>query len=124
MVENAVFETAQYLNYEMIKKFPIGEDIKVMGMRKGDQIILTCAVPFISTQIQDLAEYIEVRKSVHNSLQAYAEKLTPGRKLTVDVNTADDDANSEVYLTMTGTSAECGDDGRWTTVVSAVCFCG
>jgi S-adenosylmethionine synthetase len=111
MVENAVFETAQYLNYEMIKKFPVGEDIKVMGMRKGDQIILTCAVPFISTQIQDLAEYIEVRKSVHNSLQAYAEKLTPGRKLTVDVNTADDDANSEVYLTMTGTSAECGDDG-------------
>jgi len=111
MVENAVFETAQYLNYEMIKKFPVGEDVKVMGMRKGDQIILTCAVPFISTQIQDLAEYIEVRKSVHNSLQAYAEKLTPGRKLTVDVNTADDDANSEVYLTMTGTSAECGDDG-------------
>jgi len=21
-------------------------------------------------------------------------------------------------------TAECGDDGRWTTVVSAVCFCG
>ncbi|MGB7538893.1 MAG: methionine adenosyltransferase [Anaerolineales bacterium] len=111
MVENAVFETAQYLNYELIKKFPVGEDIKVMGMRKGDQIILTCAVPFISTEIQDLAEYIEVRKGVHNSLQTYAEKLAPGRKLTVDVNTADDDANGEVYLTMTGTSAECGDDG-------------
>jgi S-adenosylmethionine synthetase len=29
----------------------------------------------------------------------------------VDVNTADDDAAGEVYLTMTGTSAECGDDG-------------
>ena len=111
MVENAVFETAQYLNYELIKKFPLGEDVKVMGMRKGDQIVLTCAVPFISTEIQDLAEYIEVRKGVHNSLQAYAEKLTPGRKLTVDVNTADDDAAGEVYLTMTGTSAECGDDG-------------
>jgi S-adenosylmethionine synthetase len=111
MVENAVFETAQYLNYELIKKFPVGEDVKVMGMRKGDQIILTCAVPFISTEIQDLAEYVEVRKSVHNSIQAYAEKLAPGRKLTVDVNTADDDARGEVYLTMTGTSAECGDDG-------------
>ena len=111
MVENAVFETAQYLNYELIKKFPLGEDVKVMGMRKGDQIILTCAVPFISTEIQDLAEYIEVRKGVHNSLQTYAEKLAPGRKLTVDVNTADDDAAGEVYLTMTGTSAECGDDG-------------
>ncbi|MBN2083665.1 MAG: methionine adenosyltransferase [Anaerolineales bacterium] len=110
-VENAVFETAQFLNYELIKKFPVGEDIKVMGMRKADQIILTCAVPFISTEIQDLGEYIEARKGVHNSLQTYAEKLAPGRALTVDVNTADDDASGEVYLTMTGTSAECGDDG-------------
>jgi S-adenosylmethionine synthetase len=110
-VETAVFESAQYLNYELIKKFPVGEDIKVMGMRKGDQIILTCAVPFISTEIQDLNEYIEVRKAVRNSIQDYAEKLVKGRTLTVDVNTADDDAAGEVYLTMTGTSAECGDDG-------------
>ena len=110
-VENAVFETAQYLNYELIKKFPVGEDVKVMGMRKGDAIILTCAVPFISTEIQDMTEYQEVRKAVRNSLQAFAEKLTPGRTMLVDVNTADDDASGEVYLTMTGTSAECGDDG-------------
>ena len=110
-VENAVFETAQYLNYELIKKFPVGEDVKVMGMRKGDAMILTCAVPFISTEIQDMSEYQEVRKAVRNSLQAFAEKLTPGRTMLVDVNTADDDASGEVYLTMTGTSAECGDDG-------------
>jgi S-adenosylmethionine synthetase len=110
-VENSVYETAQYLNYELIKKFPVGEDVKVMGMRKGDAIILTCAVPFISTRIQDLGEYVEARKGVRDSIQAYSEKFAPGRKVTVDVNTADDDANGEVYLTMTGTSAECGDDG-------------
>jgi S-adenosylmethionine synthetase len=110
-VENAVFESAQYINYKLIKKFPIGEDVKVMGMRKGDSIVLTCAVPFISTQVKDLAEYAEARKGVHDSVQAYAEQLAPGRSLTVDVNTADDDAAGEVYLTMTGTSAECGDDG-------------
>jgi S-adenosylmethionine synthetase len=110
-VENAVFESAQYINYELIKKFPIGEDVKVMGMRRGDSIVLTCAVPFISTKVKDLAEYTEARKGVHDSVQAYAEKLAPGRSLTVDVNTADDDAAGEVYLTMTGTSAECGDDG-------------
>jgi S-adenosylmethionine synthetase len=110
-VETAVYESAQYLNCELIKKFPVGEDVKVMGMRKGDAIILTCAVPFISTEVQDLSEYVEVRKGVRDSIQTYAEKLTPGRKTTVEVNTADDDANGEVYLTMTGTSAECGDDG-------------
>jgi S-adenosylmethionine synthetase len=110
-VETAVFESAQYLNYELISKFPVGEDVKVMGMRKGDEIVLTCAVPFISTKIQDLGEYKEIRQSVRDSVQTYAEKFAPGRKITVDVDTADDDASGEVYLTMTGTSAECGDDG-------------
>ncbi|MBN1439788.1 MAG: methionine adenosyltransferase [Anaerolineales bacterium] len=110
-VETAVYESAQYLNYELIKIFPVGEDVKVMGMRKGDQMVLTCAVPFISTEVKDLGEYLEARKGVRDSVQAFAEKLAPRRTLTVDVNTADDDAGGEVYLTMTGTSAECGDDG-------------
>jgi len=33
--------------------------------------------------------------------------------------------SGDIVRTMNITSAaECGDDGRWTTVVSAVCFCG
>lgn len=110
-VENAVYESAQYINYELIKQFPVGEDVKVMGMRRGDGIILTCAVPFISTEVKDMAEYVEVRRAVCGAMQNFAEKLTPGRTIQVDVDTADDDASGEVYLTMTGTSAECGDDG-------------
>jgi S-adenosylmethionine synthetase len=110
-VEESVYETAQYINYELIKKFPVGEDIKVMGMRRGNDIVLTCAVPFISTEVKDLDEYQEARKGVRDSIQAYSEKFAPKRKLAVEVNTADDDASGEVYLTMTGTSAECGDDG-------------
>ncbi len=110
-VETAVYDSTQYINYDLIKKFPVGEDVKVMGMRRGDKIVLTCAVPFISTEIKDMTEYVELRRAVRSSVQTYAEKLTPGRAMTVDVNTADDDASGEVYLTMTGTSAECGDDG-------------
>jgi S-adenosylmethionine synthetase len=110
-VEESVFETAQYINYDLIKKFPVGEDVKVMGMRRGDSILLTCAVPFISTEVKDLDEYQEARKGVRDSIQAYSGKFAPGRKMAVEVNTADDDAAGEVYLTMTGTSAECGDDG-------------
>jgi S-adenosylmethionine synthetase len=110
-VEESVFETAQYINYDLINKFPVGEDVKVMGMRRGDSILLTCAVPFISTEIKDLDEYQEARKGVRDSIQAYSGKFAPGRKMAIEVNTADDDAAGEVYLTMTGTSAECGDDG-------------
>jgi S-adenosylmethionine synthetase len=110
-VENAVYETAQYINYDLLSQFPVGEDVKVMGMRRGDRIILTCACPFISTAVKDMAEYVEVRRAVRSAVQTFAEKLAPGRTLTVDLDTADDDASGEVYLTMTGTSAECGDDG-------------
>ncbi len=52
--ENAVFELAQYLNYDLLSQFPIGEDIKVMGMRRGEQIVLTCAVPFIAPLLKDM----------------------------------------------------------------------
>jgi S-adenosylmethionine synthetase len=110
-VETAVFESAQYLNYELINQFPIGEDVKVMGMRRGDDILLTCAVPFIGPQVKDLTEYLEAKRSVQESVQAFAQKLTQRRRMKVDVNMADNDETGEAYLTLTGTSAEMGDDG-------------
>lgn len=110
-VETAVFESAQYLNYELINQFPIGEDVKVMGMRRGDDILLTCAVPFLGPELKDIAEYQEAKHSVQEAVQAFAQKLSRRRRMKVDVNTADNEATGEVYLTLTGTSAEMGDDG-------------
>jgi S-adenosylmethionine synthetase len=45
------------------------------------------------------------------AVQAFAQKLTPRRRVSVQVNTADREEAGEVYLTLTGTSAEMGDDG-------------
>jgi S-adenosylmethionine synthetase len=109
--ENAVFELAQYLNYDLLSQFPIGEDIKVMGMRRGEQIVLTCAVPFIAPFLKDIAEYREAKQGVLAALQTFAQKLAPRHVVRVDVNTADGDTPGELYLTLTGTSAEMGDDG-------------
>ena len=109
-LENAVYQTAQYINYDLINQFPIGEDVKVMGARLGDEIILTCAIPFIATAIKDVDEYREVKDAVQNAVQKSANELN-SRSVKVDVNTADDEASGAVYLTLTGTSAECGDDG-------------
>lgn len=109
-LEHAVYETAQYVNYELIDQFPIGEDVKVMGARIGDQIVLTCAIPFIATEIKDLSEYREIKAAVSQAVQQYAISLD-SRSVRVDVNTGDDEEAGAVYLTLTGTSAECGDDG-------------
>jgi len=109
-LENVVYETCQYINYQLREEFPVGEDVKVMGARFGGEVILTCAIPFISTLVKDAAEYIEVRGAVQKAAAEYAKKLE-SRVTRVDVNTADQDGTRNVYLTLTGTSAECGDDG-------------
>jgi len=109
-LEHAVYETAQYINYELIDQFPIGEDVKVMGMRRNGALILTVALPFIAGQIDDRTTYVEARDAARAAIQDYAVHLDH-RDVTVAVNTADDVENDSVYLTLTGTSAEMGDDG-------------
>jgi S-adenosylmethionine synthetase len=109
-LENAVYETAQYINYQLLNQFPVGEDVKVMGMRQGDEMMLTVAMPLIATQIRDITEYQEVKQATEVAIQTFASQLDE-RKVVVAVNTGDDEANDSIYLTLTGTSAEMGDDG-------------
>lgn len=109
-VELTVYETAQYINYTLINELPLGEDVKVMGARKGDVITLTIALPFIASRIHDAAEYMEAKTAAQAAIQRFAEALTQ-RQVRVDVNTADNVEADAVYLTLTGTSAEQGDDG-------------
>jgi S-adenosylmethionine synthetase len=109
-LEKSVYEACQYINYDLINQFPLGEDIKVMGARLGDEIILTCAIPFIATEIKDATEYSEIKNATHKAIEAYARDVDK-RVVRVDVNTADEEGTENVYLTLTGTSAEMGDDG-------------
>jgi S-adenosylmethionine synthetase len=109
-LEHAVYETAQYINRELIDEFPVGEDVKVMGLRRDGELTLTVALPFIAMRVGDATEYQEVKRAVEAAIQRYASELDT-RKVKVMVNTADDVANDAVYLTLTGTSAEMGDDG-------------
>jgi S-adenosylmethionine synthetase len=109
-LEHAVYETAQYINYKLIDEFPVGEDIKVMGLRRDGALTLTVALPFIAARIGDATEYQEAKRAAEAAIQDFSAHLDD-RQVTVMVNTADDVANDAVYLTLTGTSAEMGDDG-------------
>lgn len=112
--ENIVLATENLLNSRDFKnKYPqVGEDIKVMGLRDDNHIILTVASAMVSKYVNDLDHYIDVKAKVHDEVQKLAEKYTE-RNVEVYVNTADvhDPENPSVYLTVTGTSAEMGDDG-------------
>ncbi len=109
-LENSVYETAQYINYKLIDQFPVGEDIKVMGCRSGDAITLTVALPFIASRVKDATEYEEAKGAAQAAIQEFAQKLD-SRKVIVQVNTADHAKRGDYFLTLTGTSAEMGDDG-------------
>jgi S-adenosylmethionine synthetase len=109
-LENAVFETCWHITHDLREQFPLGEDVKVMGARFAGEIVLTCAIPFMALQINDADEYVEAKGAVHNAVETYARKLD-SRIARVDVNTADNVEAGAVYLTLTGTSAEMGDDG-------------
>ncbi|MDL2246565.1 methionine adenosyltransferase [Methanobrevibacter sp. OttesenSCG-928-K11] len=114
-VESLVLATEELLNSKSFKKkYPaVGQDIKVMGLRENDKIILTIACAMVSKYVANRNEYIAIREELKDIVSDLATKYT-NRDVTVFVNTADNDDISDeagYYLTVTGTSAEMGDDG-------------
>lgn len=111
-LEKIVLATEQTLNSDSYKTAhpEIGEDIKVMGLREGKRIKLTVAVAFVSKFVHNADEYVKYKERVHIDVESIAKKITE-TEVIVFVNTADDDKNESVYITLTGTSAEMGDDG-------------
>ena len=114
-VENIVLKTENLLNSRAFKKQhpAIGEDIKVMGLRDKDDITLTIGCAMVSKYVDDRDAYISIREELKDIVADFASGLT-NRNLDAYVNTADDDNKQDesgYYLTVSGTSAEMGDDG-------------
>jgi len=82
----------------------------VMGKREGDHIDVTVAVAMVDEHVADLAAYKQAVEDVRSYVAGLATEYTD-RDVTVHVNTADDYDEESIYLTVTGTSAEQGDDG-------------
>lgn len=110
--ENLVLGSEKMLNSPSFKKkYPeIGEDVKVMGMRRGKKLETTVAAAMVGSKVPDASHYKSVIDDVTEELQRLAEdsKLDVNFKL----NAADNPKHGEYYLTVTGTSAEMGDDGN------------
>ena len=111
--ESIVLETEKFLNSVKVKsEMPeLGEDIKVMALRRNNVIDLTVAVAMISNLIPDVSHYKNIAEDVKNKVQDLASKIT-NIDVNVKVNTGDSHSKGVYYLTVTGTSAESGDDGN------------
>lgn len=109
-LEQTIIRMEELLNDPVTKKqLPfIGEDIKVMGVKDGDQSQYTLAIAIVDRYISNIADYISKIKQT----EAYLRTHLPLSGATLFINTADDYARESIYLTVTGASAESGDDGQ------------
>lgn len=112
-VERLALAVEQHLNSHQVHTAEpaLGEDVKVMAVRHGEAVELTIACAMIDRALQDLAGYSKAKQSVAELALKVAEGITD-LPVTISVNAADDLATGRVYLTVTGTSAEAGDDGQ------------
>lgn len=109
-LERVVYLTERYLNSpeaRMLYPF-IGEDVKIMGVRRGDGISLTAAIAVVDKYVSSVADYASKIDDVKQAV----ESMEWAEGARVSINTADDYVSGSVYITVTGTSAEQGDDGQ------------
>ena len=82
-----------------------------MGIRRDNSVQLTVACAMIGRYLASVEEYIAEKLKIENLVRelAFAHGFANSN---VTVNFADQELEGSVYLTVTGTSAEAGDDGQ------------
>jgi len=112
-LERTVLAAAERLRALARERPCVGEDVKVMGVRRGEELRLTVACAFVGAHLVSLDDYAAARADVAREVaRAASAVLDASSEVDVVVNAADDLATGRVYLTVTGTSAESGDDGQ------------
>jgi len=104
------------------KKYPeLGEDIKVMGIRKDRSIQLTVAAPLIESFVKSEGDYFRKKDEIYEEMKEFVkekcEEFDMKYKCEIYFNTLDKKGKGVegCYLSITGTSAEdadCGEVGR------------
>jgi S-adenosylmethionine synthetase len=111
-LESAVYALERYLNGRPMKSVhpEIGGDIKVMGVRTDDAAHFTVALAFLGAHLGNARDYLLKKSHLCEAASTFA-RAAFGGEATVEINTADLPPD-RLYLTVTGTSAEAGDDGQ------------
>lgn len=88
-----------------------GEDVKVMGIRRGGSVQVTVACAMIGRHLRGIDDYLAEKAAVEQTVRLLVAEHGFAKCQTA-INSADDLDRGTVYLTVTGTSAEAGDDGQ------------
>lgn len=113
--EDAVFSVERFINSPAFKQsFPeTGEDVKVMGIRRGADLDMTIACPLMAGLVSSEAAYFRKKKEVEEALMKFLSAL-PFKKVTLNLNALDVKGRGVrgAYISLLGTSAEDADSGQ------------
>jgi S-adenosylmethionine synthetase len=114
--EWVVLELEKHLNSREFKRlYPeTGEDVKVMGLRRVDQLELTVAMPLLATFVKSEKEYFERKEAILRELRGFLGGYAGFKGAEVHFNGLDAPGRGlgGVYLSLLGTSAEDADSGQ------------
>ncbi len=116
MVEKVVLDTERFLNRSDFKKrFPeSGEDIKVMGSKKDNELCLTIGMAFVDRFVNSEKDYFGKKEVVLEEIKGFVDSKASDYDPRIQLNTADRKGRGikGLYLTVLGTSADGGDCGQ------------
>ena len=114
--ETIILDLENYLNSKSFKKsFPeSGEDIKLMGLRKGGDLNITVAMAMVDRFIDSEDDYFKKQGEITDAIHGFVDDKFGFDKITIDINALDVRGRGidGLYLTVNGTSAEAGDSGQ------------
>jgi S-adenosylmethionine synthetase len=111
-LERATLSLARLLrSSDFHRRFPAaGDDFKIMGSRIEEKLSFTVAIALIDREVASVSEYFQVKEDICRHLLKSIDE-----RCEIQVNALDDPGatdESGVYVTVTGLSAEHGDDGQ------------
>ncbi len=114
--EISVLETERFLNSDEFKEGhpETGEDVKVMGIRRKNDLHLTIAMAFVDRYIKSENEYFKRKEEVLEAVTDFVSPRIGVESVNIDLNTLDRRGRGMggMYLTVLGTSADDGDCGQ------------
>jgi S-adenosylmethionine synthetase len=115
--EQLVLDAEKFLNgMEFKQRFPVsGQDVKIMGVRRIDELDLTVAMPLLDRLVDSEVSYFRQKDEMREALLAFLNpRLTQLRRLQISINTLDRPGLglSGMYISVLGTSAEDADSGE------------
>jgi len=114
--EKIIMELENHLNSKEFKRsYPeSGEDIKLMGLRKKNDLNITVAMAFVDRFIEGENDYFKKRSEIYDAVTEFVHDRHVFDTVTIDLNALDVKGRGidGLYLTVTGTSAEAGDSGQ------------